>query len=157
MKHQGILAFAALTFAGAMATAEIMPENVAYTDGAIEASLTGSPGDPIAGEKVMTTASLGNCVACHSVDALDSYPFHGNIGPMLDGAADRWTEAELRGIVANAKMMFDGSFMPAFYKSGPYIRPGNGYTGKAAEGALPPILSAQQIEDIVAYLMTLKE
>ncbi|MFN4171303.1 MAG: sulfur oxidation c-type cytochrome SoxX, partial [Pseudorhodobacter sp.] len=48
-------------------------------------------------------------------------------------------------------------FMPAFYKSGPYVRPGNGYTGKAAEGALPPILSAQQVEDIVAYLMTLKE
>lgn len=157
MKHQRVLAIAALAFAGSMAAAEIAPENVAFTDGAVETSLTGVPGDPVAGEKVMTTAALGNCVACHAVSALEAYPFHGNIGPTLDGAADRWTEAELRGIVANAKMMFDGSFMPAFYKTGPYVRPGNAYTGKAPEAALPPILSAQQVEDIVAYLMTLKE
>jgi len=157
MKHQRVLAVAALALAGTMATAEIAPENVAYTDGAIETSLTGVGGDPIAGEKVMTTAALGNCVACHSVDALEAYPFHGDIGPMLDGAADRWTEGELRGIVANAKMMFEGSFMPAFYKTGPYVRPGDGYSGKAPEAELPPILSAQQVEDIVAYLMTLKD
>ena len=157
MTIKGILAFAAMGFTGAMAMAEVAPENVAYTDGAIETSLTGTPGDPVAGEKAMTTAALGNCVACHSVTALEAYPFHGTIAPPLDGAADRWSEAELRGIVANAKMMFDGSFMPAFYKSGPYVRPGNGYTGKAATEPLPPILSAQQVEDIVAYLMTLKE
>ncbi len=76
---------------------------------------------------------------------------------MLDGAGDRWSEAELRGIVANAKMMFEGTMMPAFYKTEGFTRPGDAYTGKAPEGDLPPLLSAQQIEDVVAYLATLKE
>lgn len=71
--------------------------------------------------------------------------------------ADRYSEPQLRGIVANAKMTFEGSFMPAFYKTEGFIRPGNGYTGKAAEGDLAPVLTAQQIEDVVAYLLTLKE
>jgi L-cysteine S-thiosulfotransferase len=75
----------------------------------------------------------------------------------LDGVASRWSESELRGIVANAKMTFDGSFMPAFYKTEGFVRPGDAYTGKAPEGALPPILTGQQIEDVVAYLLTLKE
>ena len=47
--------------------------------------------------------------------------------------------------------------MPAFYKTEGFVRPGNGFTGKAAEGALDPLLTAQEIEDVVAYLMTLKE
>jgi L-cysteine S-thiosulfotransferase len=76
----------------------------------------------------------------------------------------RWTgwpadgpKANCAGIVANAKMTFDGSFMPAFYKTEGFVRPGDAYTGKAPEGALPPILTGQQIEDVVAYLLTLKE
>ena len=83
--------------------------------------------------------------------------FQGNVGPSLDGAADRWEEAQLRGIVSDAKMTFDGTVMPSFYKTGPYIRPGDAFTGNAAEGELPPMLTAQQIEDVVAYLLTLKE
>ena len=54
-------------------------------------------------------------------------------------------------------MTFDGTVMPSFYKTGPYIRPGDAFTGNAAEGELPPMLTAQQIEDVVAYLLTLKE
>ena len=136
---------------------ETAPKDVAYDSGKVEASLTGAPGDPANGVKVMTTNALGNCVACHTIAALPDVQFPGTIAPALDGAADRWTEAELRGIVTNAKMTFDGSFMPAFYKTEGFIRPGNGYTGKAPEGDLPPILTGQQIEDVVAYLLTLKE
>lgn len=115
-KHIGTAAafLATTTFAWADSVA---PGEVAFVDGAIEASLTGTPGDPAAGQVVMNKGS-GNCIACHMVSQLeDIYPFHGEVGPPLDGAADRWTEAELRGIVTNAKMMFEGSMMPSFYKT----------------------------------------
>jgi sulfur-oxidizing protein SoxX len=84
-------------------------------------------------------------------------PFHGEIGPMLDGVGDRWTEAELRGIVANAKKMFPDSMMPSFYRVDGYTRPGNAFSGKVADDTFGPLLTAQQIEDVVAYLVTLKE
>lgn len=146
----------ALAVAGP-AFSEMAPSEVAYVEGAVEGSLSGAPGNPEEGVKVMTTAALGNCVACHQVSALPNVQFPGTIGPPLDGAADRWSEAQLRGIVANAKLTFQDSFMPAFYKTEGFVRPGNAYTGKAPEGALSPILSAQQVEDVVAFLMTLKE
>lgn len=150
-----ILAFAAST--GAASAAEVAPGDVAFADGAVEASLTGTPGDAENGRKIVGDKGQGNCVACHQSDDLADVPFQGNIGPMLDGAGARWSEAELRGIVSNAKMMFPGSMMPSFYKVDGFIRPGDGYTGKAAGDDLPPILSAQQIEDVVAYLTTLTD
>lgn len=157
MSRQITLAVA-LALTGVAAQAEVAPQEVAFGEyGAIETSLTGTPGDPKAWAEVMADRGLGNCVACHAVGALEEVPFHGEVGPPLDGAADRWTEADLRGIVANAKMTFPGTIMPAFYKTTGFIRPGDGFTGKAGEEPLPPLLTAQQIEDVVAYLMTLHE
>ncbi|MEB8388579.1 sulfur oxidation c-type cytochrome SoxX [Rhodobacteraceae bacterium KMM 6894] len=150
-----ILAFAAST--SAVSAAEIAPSSVVFVDGAVETSLTGTPGNAENGRKIVGNKGLGNCVACHQATDLAEVPFQGNIGPMLDGAGDRWSEAELRGIVANAKMMFDESLMPSFYRVDGFIRPGNGYTGKAADDSFGPLLDAQQIEDVVAYLITLKE
>ena len=143
---------------GAAVAADVEPMNVAFDDyGAVEASLTGAPGNVDEGIKIYSSRSMGNCVACHQVSSLPDVAFPGEVGPSLDGVADRWNEAELRGIVADAKKTYDGTVMPSFYKTTGYIRPGNAYTGKAAEEPLPPILSAQQIEDVVAFLMTLKE
>lgn len=157
MTRQPLLVAALILSAATPALSDVAPQDVAYVDGAVEASLTGAPGNPDEGVKVLTDRGLGNCVACHTVEALPDVQFPGDIGPMLDGVADRYSEAQLRGIVSNAKMTFDGSFMPSFYKTTGYVRPGDGYTGKAAQGELPPILTAQQIEDVVAYLLTLKE
>ena len=134
----------------------IKPTEVSYDDGAVSESLTGAPGDPDAGRQIMNKGS-GNCIACHAVSDLDELPFHGEVGPPLDGVADRWSEAELRGIVANAKQMFPETVMPSFYKTEGFIRPGDDYTGKAAQGDLEPLLSAQDVENVVAYLKTLKE
>lgn len=137
---------------------ETSPKDVPYDDyGAIEVSLTDVNGDAANGALIVGDKSKGNCVACHSVSALADIPFHGEVGPMLDGAGDRWTEAELRGLVANAKMTFEGTVMPAFYKDDGYIRPGDAYTGKAPTAPLTTILTAQEIEDVVAFLATLKE
>jgi sulfur-oxidizing protein SoxX len=57
----------------------------------------------------------------------------------------------------NAKAVFPETMMPSFYRTPGFIRPGNAFTGRAAEGPLDPLLSAQDIEDVVAYLMTLTE
>ena len=135
---------------------EIKPMNVSFTDGAISTSLSGVAGDPAAGRVIMNKGA-GNCIACHAVSDLAEFPFHGNVGPELDGVGDRWSEAELRGIVANAKEMFPETIMPSFYRTSDFVRPGNAFTGKAAEGELDPLLTAQQVEDVVAYLLTLKE
>ncbi|WP_340301697.1 sulfur oxidation c-type cytochrome SoxX [Roseobacter sp. HKCCD5988] len=144
--------------AGATHAEVVSPSAVVANEyGEIAQSLTGIAGDPARGQEVMTTRGLGNCIACHQVTALQEYPFHGEVGPSLDGVGARWDEAGLRGIVANAKAMFPESVMPSFYKIDGYIRPGDAYTGKAAEGALDPLLAAQDIEDVVAYLLTLTE
>jgi len=150
-----ILAAALVALGGIAHAADVAPGDVMYDNGAVAASLGGAAGDAAAGAKVMTTRGLGNCVACHQVSALDA-AFQGNVGPSLDGVGGVWNEAELRGIVANAKNTFDGTMMPSFYKSEGYIRPGDAYTGKAGTEPLAPLLTAQQIEDVVAFLTTLK-
>jgi len=150
------MAATALSVSGAYAAETIAPTAVAYEDGAVSQSLTGVPGNPANAPDIMNKGA-GNCIACHVVTALKDFPFQGEIGPSLDGAGDRWSEAELRGIVSNAKMMFEDSLMPSFYKTEGFVRLGDAFTGKAHEGPVAPLLEAQQIEDVVAFLMTLKE
>ena len=116
----------------------------------IPASLTGAPGDPVAGEKIVINRKQGNCLACHVVSALSEQPFHGEVGPPLDGAGDRWEEAQLRLIVADSKKVFEGTIMPAFHRTDGLSRVAKKFKGKT-------ILSAAQVEDVIAYLKTLKE
>lgn len=152
-----ILAALVLT-AGQAVAGEVAPADVQFDDaGAVAQSLTGAPGDAANGAEVMKSKKIGNCVSCHALEALSDAPFHGEIGPVLDGVGDRWSEAELRGILSNAKMTFDGTMMPAYYKVDGFIRPGNAYTGKAPDGPLSPLLTAQQIEDVIAFLSTQKD
>jgi len=119
-------------------------------DGTIPQSLTGKPGDPAAGKLAVVDRKLGNCLACHAISDLADQPFHGEVGPPLDGVADRWDEGSLRMLVVDAKTIYDGTIMPAFYRDGGYFRVKDTFAGK-------PILSAGQVEDVVAYLKTLKE
>lgn len=151
-----LVAALAGTVPNLVSAGEVAPGDVTYKDGAIDTSLSGTPGDPAQGRAVMGDRGLGNCVACHQVSALSDVPWHGEVGPSLDGVAGRWDESQLRGIVANAKMTFDGTIMPAFYKVDGFTRPGDEFTGNAAK-ELTPLLTAQQIEDVVAFLVTLKE
>lgn len=141
--------------------AQIAPADVVWEDEiAIPASLSGAPGDPVAGANALASRSIGNCLSCHVNSAQPEHDFQGNIAPPLDGAGARWSEAELRGIVANAKRVFPDSMMPVFYNDNPadYIRPGNAYTGNAYDpDTFSTLLSAQEIEDIVAYLVTLTD
>jgi len=152
------LTLAALVAAGAAMAEPVAPVDVVFTeDGAVEASLSGMAGDAANGAKVVGSKKLCNCVACHEISALADIPFQGEVGPALDGAGDRWQAAQLRGILSNSKLTFEGTVMPAYYKVDGFNRPGNAYTVKAAEGPLDPLLSAQDIEDVIAFLSTLKE
>ena len=158
MRISVITAIAAGLTASVVYADEILPTAVSFDDGgAVAQSLSGVAGDAANGRIIVGDKGQGNCVACHQVTDLADVPFQGNIGPMLDGTGERWSEAELRGIVANAKVMFEDSMMPSFYRTEGYVRPGNAYTGKAADDTFGPLLTAQQIEDVVAYLVTLKE
>ena len=145
-----------LALTGAILTAStafsdgLAPENVIYADGAVIEALTAQAGDPSNGRKIFMNRKQGNCLACHVNTEMNDQLFHGEVGPALDGVADRWDEHELRGIVANSKMMFEGTIMPAFYKVSGFERNIKKFQGKS-------ILNAQQVEDVVAYLLTLKE
>lgn len=145
----GGVACAILTATAAYAEA-IKPAEVQFNDGVVETSLTGQAGDPVAGRAVFANRKQGNCLACHTNSDMPEESFHGEVGPPMDGVADRWSEAELRGIVTNSKMMFEGTIMPAFYIDSGYERPLEDFAGTS-------ILTAQQVEDVVAYLLTLKE
>lgn len=158
MIRKVVLVSAVVGLASAAWAEAVAPGEVVFEDGAVTQSLTGTAGDPMSGKNTMADRGLGNCLACHQVSDLAEEQFHGEIGPPLDGVGARWSEAELRGIVADAKQMFPGSMMPSFYKGSGFIRPGDGFTGKAAtEEELEPLLTAQQVEDVVAYLLTLKD
>jgi sulfur-oxidizing protein SoxX len=116
----------------------------------LPAPLTGTPGDVKEGAKVAAGRRLGNCLSCHEIGALREEEFHGDVGPPLDGVAGRWDTAALRMIVVNPKMVFGGeTVMPAFYRTGGLNRVRPEFAGK-------PILTAQQVEDVVAFLATLK-
>jgi len=137
--------------AGGMAVAETAPDAVEFTDGMVAAPLTETAGDPAKGREWFAGRKLGNCLACHQNSDLSDEPFHGEVGTLLDGVGDRWNEAQLRAIVVNSKEVFgEQTIMPSFYRTTGFFRPLEDFEGKT-------ILSAQQVEDIVAYLMTLKE
>lgn len=146
-----LLAAATAAFGLSMASAEtVAPTAVMFDDVMVKQSLTGAAGDAAAGRDVFANRKLGNCLACHMNEDWSEQSFHGEVGPPLDGVADRWTEAELRGIVINAKMMFPDTLMPAFYVDSGFERPLEKFAGKS-------ILNAQQVEDVIAYLQTLTE
>lgn len=132
----------------APAEAEELVKFRVVDDNAIPESLTGASGDPVRGQKVAVDRGLGNCLACHAMPVNE--PLQGNVGPTLVGVGSRLTEAELRLRVVNPKILNTQTAMPAFYRIDGLYRVRKDLVGK-------PILSAEQVEDIVAYLKTLKE
>lgn len=128
----------------------VAPNDVVIENLEISKPLTATAGDPAEGKNVFSNRKLGNCLACHANSDMADQLFHGEVGPSLDGAGTRWKPEQLRTIVVNAKAVFsDATVMPGFYSLdvGENVR--KDLIGKT-------ILSAQQVEDLVAYLETLK-
>lgn len=151
-RSSGLTAALALAAGVSAASAAVIaPGDVTFKDLTVADSLTGQPGDAAKGREVFAGRSLGNCLACHTNPDLEKELFHGDVGPSLAGVADRYDEAAIRAIVVNAKQVFGPeTVMPAFYHGIDDQRVPDDLTGK-------PILTAEQVEDLVAYLTTLKE
>jgi sulfur-oxidizing protein SoxX len=150
MVMRGALAAAVALAAFAAAAAEVAPDAVSIVDGEVAAPIA-APGDPAAGRKTFADRKLGNCLACHANSDQKSELFQGDVGPAIDGVAERYTEAQLRAIVVNSKKVFgDQTIMPGFYTFEVGKNPAEQFAGKT-------ILTAQQVEDVVAYLQTLKD
>ncbi len=148
----GVLPVVCLTLGGTpiggVAAAELVKYSVVENE-KIPESLTGKPGDPVNGRKVAINRKLGNCLACHKMPVPEQQ-FHGEIGPDLRGVAKRYSVAELRLRIVNPKIANAETFMPAFYRNTELTRVMKKWQGKT-------ILNAQQVEDVVAYLTTLKD
>lgn len=139
-------------FCSAAFAEDLKPSQVKFIDDAeVLEPLTSQAGDPAAGREWYAGRKLGNCLACHETTDLKEQPFHGEVGPKMDGVAERYEPAEMRAIIVNSKKVFgEETLMPGFYTLVSGARVADKFAGKT-------ILSAQQVEDVIAYLQTLKE
>jgi len=115
---------------------------------AIPKSLTGAPGDPERGRAIVVKRE-STCLLCHS-GPFPEQRFQGDLSPDLKGAGSRWSEGELRLRLVNPSRLNPATIMPSYYRLDGLHRVAQNYRGK-------PVLTAEQIEDVVAYLKTLKD
>jgi len=113
----------------------------------IPASLTGAKGDPQRGRAIVANRQVGLCLLCHS-GPFPEERFQGNLAPDLRNAA-RLTEGEIRQRLVDPARANPQTIMPAYYRTEGLTRVAPSLRGKS-------ILTAEQIEDVVAYLVTLK-
>lgn len=120
----------------------------AVTGDAIPHSLTGVAGDVARGRALVVERS-STCILCHS-GPFPEQKFQGDLAPDLAGSGSRWSEGQLRLRLVDASRLNAATIMPSYYRVDGLDRVGTLWRGK-------PILSAEQIEDIVAYLVTLRQ
>ena len=116
---------------------------------AIIEPLCGLQGDAERGRDIAADSHAGNCLACH-VLPIPEEPFHGTVGPPLNGIGNRYTPGQLRLRVVDEQVVNPFTIMPGFYRDPRKAnRVADGFWGKT-------FLSAQEVEDLGAYLVTLK-
>ena len=142
MSRLGILAAALALAAPAVAAQQVVGD-------AIPASLTGQPGDAARGRAIVANRSVGLCLLCHSGPIAEER-FQGNLAPSLAGAGSRWSEGQLRLRIVDGARLNADTIMPAYYRTSGLQRVARSFDGKT-------LLSAAQVEDVVAYLATLKD
>lgn len=146
MPRPGLLAVALALAAPAAVAQQIAPQVVGD---AIPASLTGQPGDAARGRAIVANRSIGLCLLCHSGPIAEER-FQGDLSPSLAGAGSRWSEGQLRLRIVDGARLNADTIMPAYYRTSGLQRVVRSFEGKT-------ILSAAQVEDVVAYLATLKD
>ena len=121
----------------------------ASANDAIPRSLTGAPGDPERGRAIVASRQVGLCLLCHS-GPFPEERFQGDLAPDLRGAGRRWSESQLRLRLVDPARVNPTTIMPAYHRTEGLVRVAPASRGK-------PILTAEQIEDVVAFLTTLKD
>ncbi|MCB1773178.1 MAG: sulfur oxidation c-type cytochrome SoxX [Gammaproteobacteria bacterium] len=118
-------------------------------DFAIAAPLCGLQGDALRGRAIAADGHAGNCIACHQMPIPEA-DFHGTVGPPLHGVGGRYTAAQLRLRIVDEQAVNPMTIMPGFYRDPARAnRIADDWFGRT-------MLTAQQVEDLVAYLVTLK-
>jgi L-cysteine S-thiosulfotransferase len=141
-------AIAACCCACAITASAAEPVPFIVTGDAIDAPLGGLMGDAARGRAIVANRQVGLCVLCHQAP-LPEVPFQGDLATNLAGVGARATPGQLRLRVVDARKVNPQSIMPSYYRADDLNRVGASFRGKT-------ILSAQQIEDVVAYLVTLR-
>ena len=111
--------------------------------------LTGVRGNPTRGRAIIVDRQSGLCLLCHS-GPFPEQRFQGNLAPDLRGAGARWSEGQLRLKIVDSRRLNPATIMPPYYSTEDLVRVGRNWQGK-------PVLSAEQVEDVVAFLTTLTE
>ena len=120
----------------------------AFSSDDIPASLSGARGDAARGRAIVVNRQLGLCLLCHS-GPFPEQRFQGNIGPDLNGIGARLSEGQIRLRVADPGRLNPATIMPAYFRSENLTRVAPAFQGQT-------VLAAEQIEDVVAFLATLK-
>jgi sulfur-oxidizing protein SoxX len=126
-----------------------LPAQVTVVGDAIPAPLTGHKGDATRGRAIVVDRQVGLCLLCHSGPFPD-VRFQGTLAPDLRGAGARWSEGQLRLRIVDAGRLNPDTIMPPYYRIDGLERVAARFRGK-------PVLTAEQIEDVVAFLTTLQE
>lgn len=140
-------ALLALLLAGTAAAQPLAP--YAVEGDAIAAPLAGLAGDAVRGRAIVASRQLGLCLLCHSAP-IPEERFQGDLAPNLAGAGARWSPGQLRLRLVEPQRLVPGTIMPAYHRTEGLHQVGAAWRGR-------PLLDAQQIEDVVAYLSSLKE
>lgn len=143
-----VAAIVVVVVAGCAALRATAPGNAAGRARIASAPLTATPGDPARGRLIVLAPDRGNCSLCHALPD-PAQKFHGDIGPSLAGVGARLTPAELRTRIIDASLLNPDTLMPPFHRTTGLRRVDAAHRGK-------PILDAQEVEDVVAYLATLR-
>jgi len=142
------LLFGALMLAACNGAAPSLNDPANIVGDAMPEPLTEVPSDAARGDRVFAERDQGHCVLCHIVSGLD-VPFQGNIGPDLSQVGSRLSAGQLRLRIVDYQIVSPGALMPSYFRNHDLYQVQNDYLGET-------ILSAQQVEDLVAYLSTLE-
>jgi sulfur-oxidizing protein SoxX len=121
---------------------------IAVTGDAIPESLTGTAPNPERGRAIVVDRQVGLCLLCHS-GPFPEERFQGDLAPDLRGVGTRLSAGQIRLRIVDASRVNPATIMPAYFRTEGLARVAPAFRGRT-------VLSAEQIEDVVAFLLTLK-